>query len=104
MNTYLQISSLVYILIFASIYFSKKRVNTLENRAFKLIIFSITYTIIMDLVSTVYSIYFEKTILTGILVKLFLCGLVAWVYFSTYYVYCISDPKQAGVIDFKDRK
>ena len=102
MNTYLQISSLVYILIFASIYFSKKRVNTLENRAFKLIIFSITYTIIMDLASTVYSIYFDQTILTGILVKLFLCGLVAWVYFSTYYVYCISDPKQAGVVDFKE--
>ena len=102
MNTYLQISALVYTLIFASIYFSKKRVNTLENRAFKLIIFSVTYTIIMDLVSTVYAIYFEHTFLTGVFVKAFLCGLIAWVFFSTYYVYCISDPKQAGVIDFKD--
>ena len=56
----------------------------------------------MDLVSTVYAIYFEPTFLTGLLVKIFLCGLVAWVFFSTYYVFCISDPKQAGVIDFKE--
>ena len=102
MNTYLQISALLYTIIIASVYFSKKRVNTLENKMFKYIIIVMIATIIMDIISSVHAIYFDKKIFSEYLIKAYLGGLIVWVYFFTYYVFCISSPKHVGVIEFKE--
>ena len=102
MNTYLQISALIFTSIVAYFYFSKKRINTLENNIFKTLIWIMLYTITMDIISTIVAIYYNVPKLSEILIKAFLTGLVFWVYFSSYYVYCISDPKQAGIVEFKD--
>ena len=102
MNTYLQTSALLYTILIAFVYFSKKRIKTLENNIFKTLIWIMLYTILMDIISTVVAINYDVPKLSEFLIKAFLTGLVFWVYFASYYVYCISDPKQAGVIEFKD--
>ena len=102
MNTYLQTSALLYTILIAFVYFSKKRIKTLENNIFKTLIWIMLYTILMDIISTVVAINYDVPKLSEFLIKTFLIGLVFWVYFASYYVYCISDPKQAGVIEFKE--
>ena len=102
MNTYLQIAALLYMIMFSGVYFSKKRVNTIENNTFKVLFILIIYTLVMNIYSTIFALYYPITPLTGYIIKMYLWGIIAWIYYVSFYVYCISDPKQAGVIDFKD--
>ena len=102
MNTYLQISALLFLTIILIEYFRKKKINSLENIIFRLIIITMMVTVVLDILSTIFALYFPITKWTGYLIKVFLWGLVTWVYLFSYYVYCITSNKSAGPIEFKD--
>lgn len=47
-----QIVSLVYIIIFSIVYFSKRKYNFLESRVYKLILLFTIITLLLDIAST----------------------------------------------------
>ena len=102
MNTYLQISALLFLSIILIEYFHKKKINSLENLIFRALIVTMMITIVLDIFSTIFALYFPITKWTGYIIKVFLWGLVTWVYLFSYYVYCITCDKSAGPIDFKE--
>ena len=102
MNTYLQISAFLFLTIILIEYFRKKKINSLENIIFRLIIITMIVTIVLDILSTIFALYFPITKWTEYLIKVFLWGLVTWVYLFSYYVYCITNNKSAGPVEFKE--
>lgn len=102
MNTYLQIAAFLYLSLILLEYFRKKKINSLENMIFTCLIITIIVTLIADIYSTIFVLYYPVTILTEYLIKFLLCGITTWVYLLSYYVYCISSEKVAEPIDFKN--
>ena len=102
MNTYLQISALLFLSIILIEYFHKKKINSLENLIFRALIVTMMITIVLDIFSTIFALYYPITKWTGYIIKVFLWGLVTWVYLFSYYVYCITCDKSAGPVDFKE--
>ena len=102
MNTYLQMSAFLFLSIILIEYFCKKKINSLENIIYRLIIITIMATIIMDIYSTVFALYVPLSNWTGYIIKTYLWCLVTWVYLFSYYVYCITSDKAVGPVDFKE--
>ena len=102
MNTYLQISALIYISLIAFEYFRKKKINTIENIAFRTILCSVIVVTIMDLISTIVAIYTNYHFIEEFLIKVFLGTLVVWIFFFSFYVYCISSDKAVANVEFKN--
>ena len=48
----LQVTSLIYIAMLAIVYFSKKRMDSLENKVFSILIMTNIFGLIIDVVST----------------------------------------------------
>ncbi len=86
-----QICSLIYILLISAIYFYKKRINTIENNIYKLLIFFDIIILIIDLTSVtlIYNMDIFP-ILNIIFAKLFLVSLIVWEIILTIYVFTIS--------------
>ena len=104
MNTHLQISVLLYVLLIAVIYFHKKKINTIENIVFKSLIIHTICTIIIDLTSRIYAIYKPMTYLTVLIFKTNLWMLVSYIIIFTYYVYCISTKLNKGNIPWDENE
>lgn len=86
-----QICSLIYILLISAIYFYKKRINTIENNIYKLLIIFDIIILIIDLTSVtlIYNMDVFPT-LNIIFAKLFLVSLITWEIILTIYVFTIS--------------
>ena len=102
MNTHLQISAFFYVTLIAIIYFRKKKINTIENSVFTSLIIHTIFTIIIDLISRIYAVSNPITLTSELLFKTNLWMLVNYIIIFTYYVYCISTPKNAGNIALED--
>ena len=82
---YFSIISIIYNILISIVYFSKNRINTIENKIFSSII-----------IINFLELFFE--ILTIILknmisVKLFMCFMITWLLIFTIYVFIVSDDK-----------
>ena len=84
MNTYLQIAAFLYLSLILLEYFRKKKINSLENMIFTCLIITIIVTLIADIYSTIFVLYYPVTILTEYLIKFLLCGITTWVYLLSY--------------------
>ena len=102
MNTYLQISGLIYISLIAFEYFRKKKINTIENITFRTILCSVIFVTIMDLVSAIVSIHTSYDLIAEYLLKIYIGTLVVCIFFFGFYVYCISSDKAVANVDFKN--
>ena len=100
MNTYLQMSGLVYVILVAVIYFNKKNINTLENKIFSSMIFLTIFILVIDIISRMYAIYYPVTKFTEYLFKLNILGFSAYLVLYSYYVFAITSPKNVGLVDF----
>ena len=96
----LQITSLVYIILLVFVYFSKKRLNSLENRIYKKLIILNVFGLILDMSCLLTCLYFEKVaFLCSLCCRSLLVYYVGFIMMYTYYVVAInsSDKRNADV-------
>ena len=91
--------SFIYISMTAILFFSKRKLNTIENRIFSMLIISNAIGIILDLVSVTIAFYFKKGLLFQIVNKAYLCYLLTWIsLFLTYTIHISLKPKAAKIL------
>jgi len=102
MNTHLQISAIVYTLFIALLFFSKRKLNSLDNRTYSVILIYTTISLIIDLLSRLYAITYPITELSEYIFKVNICFLVGYPILFSYYVFCATSEKNIDMIEFND--
>lgn len=92
---YIQIISLIYSFMLMVVYFSKKRLNTPENKVYKLLIIINFIGIILDVICAVATFKMVEVKTYNILIaKLYLMYFVTWIMGFSTYTYAISIKKE----------
>ena len=92
MNTFLQISSLCYVFYIFILFFSKKKVKTLENRIYGFMLVQTLVIILLDILSRKYALMFPITNISEIIYKLNIGVITTYpLIFSSYVFYITSD-------------
>jgi len=89
-SLYFQILSLFYIFLVMMVYFTKKRVSSIENKIFSCIIVTNFFGLLLDIWSTYLAIINYDSIFLIIICKLYLCYLIVWIMLMTLYIFAIS--------------
>ena len=89
-SLYFQICSLLYIVLLNVTFFSKKRLQSLENKLFSYMIVTNLLGIILDIISTYLAIINANYSLLIIFCKSYLVYLLIWITLMTAYIYVIS--------------
>ena len=89
-SLYFQIISLFYIVLVMIMYFSKKKISSVENTVFSYLIVINFFGLILDIVSTYLAIINYDSIVLIIMCKMYLCYLVVWITVMTLYIFVIS--------------
>ncbi len=90
----LQVISLIYIAMLAIVYFSKKRMDSLENKVFSILIMTNIFGLIIDVVSTSLALRHMKGFLLTLSSKIYLVYLLAWILLLTVYIFIISSKNE----------
>ena len=99
MNIYFQISSLIYTLLIAVVFFVKKKVNTLENYIFRGVLVVTFINIILDILSVIACHVYPNTMIAIGTSKLFACSSLTWAIVFVYYIYAITTPRNDGFVE-----
>ena len=102
MDVYLELASFIYLSIILFFYLKKKKVNTIENKIFKAMIITGVLVCLSDAISTMYAMDHPNSIVSEILVKWKLITMSLEMLFATYYIFCVTSRKSAGIVDFKN--
>ena len=86
----IQICALLYLLLLTTVYFSKRRLNTIDNKIYSITIFVNLFSIIFDIMSVFTIYYFNGTFLNIVVSKLYLLTLILWLCILTAYIFMIS--------------
>ena len=84
--TWLFIISLIYLLLIAAIYFSKKKIDSLDNRIYAITIITNIFGLVLDFLQIMYSKDFNGTIIPIIVNKIFLIYVIVWTSLFSIYV------------------
>lgn len=90
-----QIISFFYIVMIMVIFFSKRRLNSIENKIFSYLIIVNFIGIILDVISTSLALVHFDGIILILFSKLYLVYLLTWIGLFTIYVFIISLDKDA---------
>lgn len=90
----LQVTSLIYIAMLAIVYFSKKRMDSLENKVFSILIMTNIFGLIIDVVSTSLALRHMTGFLLTLSSKIYLVYLLAWILLLTVYIFIISSKNE----------
>lgn len=90
----LQVTSLIYIAMLAIVYFSKKRMDSLENKVFSILIMTNIFGLVIDVVSTSLALRHMKGFLLTLSSKIYLVYLLAWILLLTVYIFIISSKNE----------
>ena len=97
-DLYFSISALLYVILVFSIHSKKKKIMTLENHVFKLlIIFTFLVTIVDMSTFIVTELVFAKY-----LKYLYLMLLIGWLLIFSYYIFVIASEKNKGYVPLKE--
>lgn len=103
-SLFFQICSIFYVVLITVIYYSKKKLKTLENRIYSFLLWDIFVTLIVDIVSVCLGIVHPTLEITNFICKLYLVCIVSWVFLFTYYIFVISSKKNSGNIQLMDKE
>ena len=92
-SLYFQIASLFYLGLIMIIYCTKKKRNTLENKIYLGLLIVTFIALILDMASVYLAIVNPTHFFANPLCKLYLAGILGWVFLFTYYVFVISSKK-----------
>ena len=101
-EVYLELASFIYLSIILFFYLKKKKIDTVENRVYKLMIIFGVLVCLSDAISTLVAIEFPKLLISDILVKVKLITMSLELIFCSYYIFCITSKKSAGIVEFKN--
>lgn len=94
-STLLLIASLVYIVLIAILYFSKPRINLLENKIYELLIITGILGVIVDLLGIFSHLNLPDTsIFRWLIVKIYFIYLMTFLFLMTLYILFSSIPKK----------
>mgnify|MGYP004542621507 CR=1 FL=1 len=94
------IASLFYGFLLGIVYFSKKRIDTLETKLYSRLILLNIGEIIFELICFISSFIYKDGLITIIINKIYLIFLLSWVFMFTKYVKSISNLKQKKYKDY----
>ncbi len=98
MNASFIICSLFYSALLFVVYFSKKRLNTLENRVYQGLIISNFIGLVIEFLCYIITVNKETfPILTGIINKTYLIYLLTWLMLFMYYTFLISFKRRINL-------
>ena len=100
-SIFFQISSILYILLIGAVYFSKKRLDTIENRIFIGLIVVNFLNLITDILSVSLAVAYPDSLVATILAKTYLVNIVAWMLLYTYYVIIITTKRNKGYMNMQ---
>ena len=89
-SLYFQIASLFYLGLITIIYCTKKKRNTLENKIYLGLLIVTFVTLFLDMASVYLAIVNPTHFFANPLCKLYLVGILGWVFLFTYYIFVIS--------------
>ena len=89
-SSFFQISGLFYIVLVAMIYFSKKKMKTLENNIYSFIIINTIVMLLLDMTSVYLGIKHPENFLNIPMAKLYLTSIITWMANFTFYLFVIS--------------
>lgn len=93
-SAFFQICSLFYSILLTIIYFSKNRLNVIENKIYSSLIIFNLFGLIIDIMLTTLLVNLDKSfIITIFLSRFYLVYLLAWTFAFTFYVYVISKKR-----------
>ena len=92
-SLFFQICSMFYLILVLVIYFSKKKINTLENKIYIALVYVSFIALLVDMASVYLALINPYIVYANILCKLYLVSILAWVFLFTYYVFVISSKK-----------
>lgn len=91
----LLILSLVYILLIAYLFFSKKKINTIENKLYTFLLFITIIGVLLDLTGIYCHLNLsEKSFFRWIIVKFYMIYLLTFVYLVSIYIICVSKSRE----------
>ena len=102
MEVYLEVASYIYLSIVLYFYLKQKKVNTIENKIYKAIIITAVLVCLSDAISTLYCIKYPVNIVSDLLIKWKLINMSLIMIFFTYYIFCLTSRKAAGIVDFEN--
>lgn len=85
-----QLVSFIYVIVLAITYFSKKRIKSIENKLFSLLIITNIIGLIIDLTSTGLALRNKTGFMLSFSSKMYLVYLLTWILILTIYVFSIS--------------
>ncbi len=101
-KVYLEIASFIYLTVILWFYLKKKKINTFENKIYKAMIITAVFVCLSDAVSTIVGIINPTGIATQILIRWKLVSMALEMIFCTYYIFCITSRKSAGIVDINE--
>lgn len=92
---FFQLISLIYMSLLIVVYFSKKRLDTIENKIFKVLMITNFIGLVIDIMS-VYTIMNMNKIpnMNAFITKLYLAYLLSWIFIFTLYIFAISKKEK----------
>ena len=102
--TYLVISGLIYLLIIIFMFYSKRKVRTVENFCYGLTLWLTFSAAIEEVIRLILPIYIKSNILSELLNKTHLILIIFLVCTITMYVMVITSKKYQGRVDFNNNK
>ncbi len=91
---YFQLTSLVYILLLAGAYFSKKRISTVENKIYSSLIITNVVGVITDIASTSLALFDYENPFLNIISKIYLIYLISFLSILTNYALTVSNVNE----------
>ena len=82
---YFQACSLAYIILLAFVFFSRRKLNTIENKVYSILIILNLFGVTVDIASIYYAFFNETSPMLIILAKIYLMYLVAYMIVVTLY-------------------
>ena len=87
---YFQVCSLAYIILLAFVFFSRRKLNTIENKVYSILIILNLFGVTVDIASIYYGFFKPESPLLILLAKIYLMYLVAYIIVVTLYYIIIS--------------
>ena len=86
----IQMCALVYLILLSIIYFSKDKINTIENKIYKYTVIINLFCVLLDILSIFTIHYFNGTLFNLLVSKLYLISILLWIATLTIYIFAIS--------------
>lgn len=99
-----KISAVIHILIVIVNYVPKKKTQTLDYYSFNGLLIGSSVTLILDLLSVFFGIYYKEHIISPIISKVYLCSLIIWMIMFVQYIKLITSPDNIDKIYLKDKE